>query len=124
MNIGVEKTYQCIAESYYSITQANVAWVVQKCYICQFRATSKNSGIVIPIRSKRCLNRVQFDLMDFTTTPDRIYNWILQIKDHFSKFIFLIPLIDKRAATVAEAMEIWIGQNGHPRRLYTSLLIS
>jgi hypothetical protein len=55
--------------------------------------------------------------MDFTSTTDGIYYWILQIKDTFSKYIWLIPLVDKRAITVAAALEIWIGQNGHARRL-------
>jgi hypothetical protein len=66
--------------------------------------------------SMRCLNRIQFDLMDFTTTPNGIYHWILQIKDTFSRYIWLIPLTDKEAATVAAALEIWIGQNGRARR--------
>jgi hypothetical protein len=56
--------------------------------------------------SKRCLNRIQFDLTDFATTPNGIYHWILHIKDTFSRYIWLIPLIDKEAATVATALEI------------------
>jgi hypothetical protein len=60
--------------------------------------------------------------MDFTTTLDMSvdgieYNWILQVKDQFSKFIWLIPLLDKKAKTIAKAVEIWIGQNGRARRL-------
>ena len=50
--------------------------------------------------------------MDFTSTPNGIYHWILQIKDTFSKYIWLIPLVDKSAPTVAATIEIWIGQNG------------
>jgi hypothetical protein len=55
--------------------------------------------------------------MDFTTSPDSIYNWVLQIKDLFSRHTWLIPLENKEAATVAAAIEIWIGQNGRARRL-------
>ena len=76
---------------------------------------------MILILSGRCLDRIQFDLIDFRTTPDTVngieYNWILQIKDTFSKYIWLIPLPDKGAETVAQAVEIWIGQNGRARRL-------
>jgi hypothetical protein len=71
----------------------------------------------MPILSSRCLDRIQFDLMDFRTAPDKEFKWILQIKDTFSKYIWLIPLPDKEAETVAEAIEIWIGQNGRARRL-------
>jgi hypothetical protein len=44
--------------------------------------------------------------MDFRSILDQEYNWILQIKDTFSKFVWLIPLPNKRAETVAEALEI------------------
>jgi hypothetical protein len=54
--------------------------------------------------------------MDFRFIPDMStcieFNWILQIKDTFSKYIWLIPLLDKEAETVAKAMDTWIGQNG------------
>jgi hypothetical protein len=55
--------------------------------------------------------------MDFTSIPDHDFQWILQIKDTFSKYIWLVPLKDKRSETVAEALEAWIGQNGRARRL-------
>jgi len=55
--------------------------------------------------------------MDFTSIPDHDFQWILQIKDTFSKYIWLVPLKDKRSETVAKAIEAWIGQNGRARRL-------
>jgi hypothetical protein len=47
--------------------------------------------------------------MDFRAALDQEFNWILQIKDTFSKYIWLIPLPDKGAETVATAIEVWIG---------------
>jgi hypothetical protein len=44
--------------------------------------------------------------MDFRSIPDHEYNWILQIKDTFSKYVWLVPLLDKRAETVAKALDI------------------
>jgi hypothetical protein len=44
--------------------------------------------------------------MDFRTVLDNEYNWILQIKDTFSKYIWLIPLLDKEAKTVTVAIEV------------------
>jgi hypothetical protein len=70
---------------------------------------------VISIISKGCLNCLQFDLIGFTTIPDGIYYWILQIKDTFSCYIWLILLVNKEAVTVAAVLEIWIGQNGYAR---------
>ena len=63
----------------------------------------------MPIFTRRCLDRIQFDLMDFTANPDHGFNWILQIKDTFSKFVWLIPLLDKNAETTTKAIEDWIG---------------
>ena len=33
-NVGIEKTFQRIVVNYYSITRANVAWVIKRCNIC------------------------------------------------------------------------------------------
>jgi hypothetical protein len=99
-----------------------VKWVIKWCNICCVTASAKTKVPVIPILSGWCLDRIQFDLMDFRSTPDISINgvefkWILQIKDTFSKYVWLIPLVDKEAETVVAAIEIWIGQNGRARRL-------
>ena len=94
-----------------------MAWVIARCNICGTTAAAKGKVLVKPILSGWCLDRVQFDLMDFTSIPDQEYNWILQIKDTFSKYVWLVPLLDKRVETVAEALGIWIGQNGRAQRL-------
>jgi hypothetical protein len=106
-----------VTENYYGITRSNVAWVVARCNICTTTAAAKTKALVRPILNGRCLDRIQFDLMDFKSTLDYEYNWILQIKDTFSKYVWLVPLSDKRVKTVAEALDIWIGQNGRARRL-------
>ena len=111
-----------ILKNYYGITKAHVKWVVKRCNICYVTTSAKTKAPVIPILSCWYLDRIQFDLMDFRSIPDTSINgvefkWILQIKDTFSKHIWLIPLVDKEAETVAAAIEIWIGQNGRARRL-------
>jgi hypothetical protein len=55
--------------------------------------------------------------MDFRANADGENQWILQVKDHFSRYTWLLPIPNKKASTVAEEMKIWIGQNGRPRRL-------
>jgi hypothetical protein len=52
--------------------------------------------------------------MDFTSQPDREYNWVLQIKDHFSRMIWLFPLKEKSSPEVARALTTWI----QPYRFY------
>ena len=46
---------------------------------------------------------------------DDIYNWILHLKDHFSKYSFLRPLTSKGARQVATELEYWIQLMGPPR---------
>ena len=48
--------------------------------------------------------------------PDGEYKWILQIRDHFSKYCALYPLKQKTAEEVAAAMLQWIHHYSvHPR---------
>ena len=66
--------------------------------------------------------------MDFTSQPDKGYKWVLQIKDHFSRMIWLFPLKDKSSTKVAgvyiyiwvaAALRTFITWCGRPRRFYS-----
>jgi hypothetical protein len=116
-HFGIRKTYKQVVERYWGITRNDVAWIVNRCLICNLGSSAKNKSIPIPIVSSRCLNRVYIDLIDYRTTPDRIYCWIAQLKDHFSRYIWLVPLPNKEASTLANLIAPWIGQNGQPRRM-------
>ena len=81
------------------------------------------------------MDRLVIDLMDFSvslvsslvvilytnytqkSTPDGDYNYILQMRDHFTKMTWLRPLKDKTAEGVAEALEPWLDDNGDPRKM-------
>ena len=43
--------------------------------------------------------------MDFSTTPDGNYNWVIQGKDPFNKFVLLDGLEDKTAISIAIVVE-------------------
>ena len=59
------------------------------------------------------------DLMDFTSQPDGEYHWVLQLKDHFSRMIWLFPLKDKSSEEVANALRTWISWCGQPNSFYS-----
>jgi transposase InsO family protein len=59
------------------------------------------------------------DLMDFTSQPDGEYKWVLQLKDHFSRMIWLFPLKDKGSTEVAIALRTFLAWCGRPRRFYS-----
>jgi hypothetical protein len=69
--------------------------------ICNLAGTAKVQAPLIAIVSSRYLNRVQIDLIDYSTTPDSNYNWVAQVKDYFSYFIWLEALEDKTVLSVA-----------------------
>ena len=40
--------------------------------------------------------------------PDKEFKWILQVVDHWSKFNFAYPLVQKSAADESNALEKWV----------------
>jgi hypothetical protein len=102
---------------YYSITETQVAWVLEKCTVCTLQAANRNKPPVKPIKARRCQDRLVIDLIDFSSMADRDYKRILQIKDPFSRYIWLYALKDKSADTVCTILKTWFGQNGLPAKL-------
>ena len=72
---------------------------------------------IILIISKGCLHRIIINLIDFRSNIDGLYYWIIQIKDHFSHYIWLEEMINKEATTIADIIRRWIGANGRPHQL-------
>lgn len=70
--------------------------------------------MVKPIETRCCMDRIEFDLMDYRSLSDGEYTWILQIKDTFSRHVWFYALKDKSSKEVANALAQWIGQNGNP----------
>lgn len=114
---GIRKTHEIVSENYYGITEANVKWVLEQCGICALNAKNKTKAIITPIASSGCLDRIQIDLMDFRAKADGDYKWIIQIKDHFSHFVWLHPLKGKESEPIAEIMNNWFMYCGYPKIL-------
>ena len=75
---------------------------MNQCTICNLKATAKDPTLVTSIVASWCLNHFQIDLMDFSTTPDGKYNWIIQGKDPFSQYVLLEALEDKKASSIVD----------------------
>src|SRR5438045_9800756 len=61
--------------------------------------------------------------MDFRGNPDGEYKWILQIKNHFSRFVWLFAMKDKASATVERILREWFNFNGIPIKWYVACSI-
>jgi hypothetical protein len=107
--IGIGKTHERIHELYYGITQKDVEWVLSRCAICQQQAQNNNPPSITPIVSRCNMDRVQIDLMDMRASQDGEHKWIMQIKDHFSRYVWLYPLKNKSSDEVAGALKTWLG---------------
>jgi hypothetical protein len=61
-------------------------------------------------------------LMDFRGNSDGVFKWILQIKDHFSRFIALFALENKESATVERILLLWFWANGFAIKWYITYI--
>lgn len=96
----------------------DVRWVIRNCNICKLYEPIRAAATgVTPIPAKAPLDQLVIDSMDFRAMLDGNYRWILQVKDPFSKYIWLYPLPDKQAQTVAAALETQLLTHGIPRKM-------
>ncbi|CAF3853491.1 unnamed protein product [Rotaria magnacalcarata] len=78
---------------------------IKNCSACQKRKPIVKPMLSKPIIALEFMARVQMDLIDMRTRPDamsdrKVYRWILQLKDHFTKFCWAKPLEHKESREV------------------------
>lgn len=112
--IEIRATHDELCTVWYGISREDVEWVVEKCKGCALNEDNQGTAVVKPIETRFCMDRVEFDLMDFRSLSDGEFKWILHIKDTFSRHVWLYPLKDKSSKEVRDALVLWIGDNGHP----------
>ena len=115
--IGCIKTYKVIFKQYYGITFNNVSKVISGCSVYNSIAKAVNKPPIIPIISQGCLHRIIINLIDFKSNINGPYYWIIQIKGHFLRYIWLEEMVNKEATTIADIIRRWVSANGRPHRL-------
>jgi hypothetical protein len=100
---GRDRTHQACKLVYANVTIEAVSCFLKFCYECirKKRKNTTNIPVIKPVRSSDYLSRFQIDLIDLQAYPDGEYKFILNVQDHFTKFVHLFPLKQKTAATVA-----------------------
>ena len=111
---GILKTHNALQDNVYGIRRGDVALLVNRCAICNFHRPNNSKAPLEPIIVERIMERLQIDLIDFRHTPDGHFKWVLQIKDHFSKYTCLFALRSKEASEVADALAIFLMCFGPP----------
>nr|XP_049695688.1 uncharacterized protein LOC110378636 [Helicoverpa armigera] len=71
------------------------------CKTCIAKKSLPKRGTVVKPTSDDFDRRGHVDLVDFQSSPDNDYKWLLQYQDHLTKFCFLRPLKSKEAKEVA-----------------------
>jgi hypothetical protein len=120
LHAKAQKFYKQVKEVYgSSYTQELTRVFVTFCPICskdqKFPTTRAGANPIVhtgPWRS------VQIDLIDFTKMPDKIYKYVLTLKDHFSRFAALRPLTTKTHNEVARQLVDIFSLLGVPNQIH------
>ena len=82
--------------------QETVAFMISRCGDCNQRQAKTTRAPLRPIICTSFWTRVQVDLIDMRSMARDGFNWILVFKCHFTRFVILYALLNKRAETVKE----------------------
>ena len=113
-----EKTYEAIAIKYFWPSMAkDIESHVKMCKICNQQNDRHNSKNKVPLHPweppKSRGDRVHFDLVGPLRSSNTGYKHILSITDAFSRWVELVPIMNKEAETVAKALwDHWICRFG------------
>lgn len=114
-------TWSLVSKKYYNITEKLVENFVATCPVCikEQPCAKPHKGAVKPIRSRSFRDRFQVDLIDFSKKATKdIYGieqkWIMTLKDHFSKMVYLRALPSKEPKFVARELSHICGLIGFP----------
>lgn len=110
------------SELFYACTQDNCACVVSRCALCNANSNNREPPTLSPIISRRCLDRVYIDLMDFTFQPDEWYYYVLQVKENSCSWFSYVSLIESINRSKATS-PVWIGSSHLRRKLLPKLLV-
>ena len=71
---GQDTTWASIRGAYYSISRAEVKYLLRQYEICNRKAANKSRRPLTPIISTELFERIQIDLIDFRHQPDAPYS--------------------------------------------------
>ena len=103
LHAGHDKVWAAVRQKYYRINRQEVRAIIRLCKNCALNRPATIKAPLQPIISKRTWERVQLDHIDMRHEPSDQYKWIMHLKDHFSKYIYLYPLKNKHTEPIVKA---------------------
>ena len=70
---GIAKTFESLQEDVYGIRRKDVAWLINRCGICNFQRPLNTKAPLEPIIVDRVMERLQINLINFWHSPDDHY---------------------------------------------------
>ncbi|KAM3066491.1 KRAB-A domain-containing protein 2 [Clarireedia jacksonii] len=104
MHFEAKKTYE-------KLNRDNVERIVARCRHRNMHTEQRGERGIKPIISRQPGERLTLDLMDFRADADGEYCWIWQLKDHFSKMIWVKALKGKTTTEATEPLAEWLEGN-------------
>ena len=116
---GVLRTLERARNYFYWIHQAkDVKYYVKNCLHCQKRST--HGRLIAPLGEfkavSRPLERVGIDLVELGTSYSG-NKYFVTIIDHFTRYVTAIPIPDKTADTVTQALLKFVSDNSMPQTI-------
>ena len=126
-HLAAGSTWNLLKEkNIFSIVFRDVKAFIDTCPNCVAKPIKKAQpkGASKPIASGQFRDRFLADLKDMSSDPGlgydgTVYNWLLTVKDHFTRFVFLAPLKTKSPDAVAEVISQYFGLVGYPLVFHT-----
>ena len=87
-----------------NLTSTIIGYLLQCCVSCQLRKTVKKLVVSTAIISIGFMTRLQMDLIDRRTRPDKDFQWILHCRDHYSKYSWAFALKSKEVRFIADKL--------------------
>lgn len=123
---GGQTLHLALTQTYYNITLEMVKEFAKLCPVCALSLPKKlpQKGAVKPIDTYSFRDRFLLDLIDYSMDPQPLYWWdtdaspmmhyLLVIKDHFTKFVYAVPIPQKSPRHVAREAIHFFSVVGYP----------
>lgn len=112
---GRDKTYLTLKLNYTGFTRNDISNFLNNLQTYQLHKKTKVNKIHTPIISSFPLERIQIDLIDLNNIRDKDddgdYRYVLTCIDHFSKYSWCYPLVNKNDKSVVIALKKMIDEN-------------
>ena len=118
---GRDKTWDKVNSNYSWIRRDAVKLFLDTCPDCNIRKPVKRQKTSKSEISLCFMGCVHLNLIDMTSKQDGVYNWILHVTDHLSKYLWTFPLKSNTLFEIAENLNRLFCMFGMPKVLKSDL---